>query len=575
MNADQQIDAERLSRAASWMLEAPLALIAIGLGAVQAWNHRFDFASEDIVSYLDIADAFLQGDWSTVVNGMWSPLYPVILAVAQAVLHWPPAWDACRVKLVNFVVFLAALACFRFFLHHLLLFRQRRAASEQAVGISQLPTGLLTAGGYLLFLWSTLYWTGLFCDTPDMSTAALVYLACGILLRMQIRTYNWLCFAALGAVLGLGYLSKAALFPLAFVFFVAAAPLRGGLRQALKRLSLLLLLFTITAAPYITALSFAKGRFTYGEAGRLSYAFWVEGLGFLPDHHWQGGPPGFGMPLHPSRQLYHDPALYEFAEPLGGTYPPWTDVSYWFEGGRVPFTPAKLLFVVSRNLTFYWERFLAALLGGFILFACAGGAPRPSLLALSQCWRIFLPAAVGLGAYLVPTFFVANDMLLQPSMRYIASFVVVLFALGIGAVRLRSSLFARYWVVGLALIGLLVAGGKLGSQVAPQVRALAREGPYNIHWLVAQALIGQGLKPGDRVAVIGHEYEHEFWARLARVKIIAQIPDSAAFMAKDAEVRASILRLVEKTGASAIVWRQLNGDYVAHAFIKVRSAANP
>jgi hypothetical protein len=552
------------------LLEAPLLLFAIGLGAIQAWNHRFDLASEDIVSYLDIADACLQGEWSSVVNGMWSPLYSWCLALAQALLDWPPAWDACRVKLVNFIAFLGALACFRFFLHQLLLFRKRRAATADTVEISLLPTWLLTIGGYLVFLWSTLRWIGLFCDTPDMSTAALVYLACGILLRMQIRPDGWSRFAALGAVLGLGYLSKAALFPLAFVFLAAAVPLRRGPRQAFSRLSLVLLVFAITAGPYVTALSSAKGRFTYGEAGKLSYAFWVEGLGGLSDHHWQGGPSGFGTPLHPTRQLYHDPPLYEFAEPIGGTFPPWTDVSYWFEGIRVPFTPAKAWFVISRNLAFYWNSFLAALLGGFVLFVCAGGRPGQSMLALAQYWRILLPVAAGLGVYLVPTDFAANEMPLQPSMRYIAPFVLVLYAVGFGAVRFSSSVLSRRLVLGLAVVGLIVAAGRLGWHIAPQVRSSLRDKPRNVHWQTVQALSRQGIRPGDRVAVIGAEYEHEFWARLARVKIIAQIPDGAAFAAKDAAVRASILQLVEGTGASAVVWRQPNAGYFAHAFDKAK-----
>lgn len=572
MSVEQRSEAKRQLRAISWLPDAPLIILAIGLGAIQAWNHRFDFASEDIVSYLDIADDYLHRQWSSVVNGMWSPLYSCSLALAQAIVRWPPSWDASRVKLVNFFTFLVALAGFRFLLYQLLLFRERRATPADASNIARLPAWLVTTGGYLVFLWSSLRWIGLFCDTPDMSTAALVYIACGLILQIQTRGESWIRLAILGVVLGLGYLSKAALFPLAFVFVAAITSLRGGIGKAFGRLSLVLVVFAITAGPYVTALSLEKGRFTYGDAGKLSYAFWVEGLGGLSDHHWQGGPPRFGAPLHPTRQLFRDPALYEFAEPIGGTYPPWTDVSYWFEGIRIPFTPAKAWYVIKRNLAYYWMNFLAVLLGGFFLLASVGRRPRQSVLALVQHWRILLPGAAGLGVYLVPTDFAANDMPLQPSMRYIAPFVVVLFAVGFSALRFNASVFARRLVVGLAFIGLLGVAGRLGWQMAPRVEVFLREEQRNVHWQIAQTLRRQGIRPGDRVAVIGAEYEHEFWARLARVKIIAQIPDSVAFAAKDAAVRGAILRLIEGTSASAVVWRQPNGGYFAHTFDKAMSS---
>ena len=51
-------------------------LIAIFLGALQAWVYRYDLASDDIIAYLDIGDAYLKGNWQEAINGYWSPLYP-------------------------------------------------------------------------------------------------------------------------------------------------------------------------------------------------------------------------------------------------------------------------------------------------------------------------------------------------------------------------------------------------------------------------------------------------------------------------------------------------------------------
>ena len=59
----------------------------------------------------------------------------------------------------------------------------------------------------------------------------------------------------------------------------------------------------------------------------------------VPWYHWQGGPPGNGAPVHPTRQVATNPDIFEFAAPIAGTYPPWYDPTYWDEGARVAFRP--------------------------------------------------------------------------------------------------------------------------------------------------------------------------------------------------------------------------------------------
>ena len=36
--------------------------------------------------------------------------------------------------------------------------------------------------------------------------------------------------------------------------------------------------------------------------------------------------------MHPTRQIMTHPPVFEFDGPVPGTYPPWTDPSYWNEG---------------------------------------------------------------------------------------------------------------------------------------------------------------------------------------------------------------------------------------------------
>ena len=96
------------------MLIVALWFIALGLGGVHAWSARHAM-DPDGISYLDIADAWLGGDWANVVNGYWSPLYSWLLAAGLFIFKPSAYWEATVVHLVNFVIYACALACFHFF----------------------------------------------------------------------------------------------------------------------------------------------------------------------------------------------------------------------------------------------------------------------------------------------------------------------------------------------------------------------------------------------------------------------------------------------------------------------------
>jgi len=65
-------------------------------------------------------------------------------------------------------------------------------------------------------------------------------------------------------------------------------------------------------------LSRSRQRFTFGDVGKLAFAITVDQI---PQFFWQGEK-GSGVPTHPVRQLLAHPHIFEFASPIGGTYPP-------------------------------------------------------------------------------------------------------------------------------------------------------------------------------------------------------------------------------------------------------------
>jgi len=85
---------------------------------------------------------------------------------------------------------------------------------------------------HVFFLWANYFWLGAEWVTPDLFVAVLVYLATTLLFRIRRGRGNWLVFAGLGALLGLGYLAKAAMFPLS-LFFCSALFAFAALPEAL------------------------------------------------------------------------------------------------------------------------------------------------------------------------------------------------------------------------------------------------------------------------------------------------------------------------------------------------------
>ena len=70
---------------------------------------------------------------------------------------------------------------------------------------------------------------------------------------------------------------------------------------------------------------------------------------------------------------------------------------------------------------------------------------------------------------------------------------------------------------------------------------------------IADGLRTIGLRPQSRVAILGRKGDHVFWARVARVHIIDQIPDPDAFLHADPTVQMKVLAALERTGAEALV----------------------
>jgi hypothetical protein len=502
------------------------------LGAINAWTLRYAMRS-DTVSYLDISDAFLHGDWKAAVRGYWSPLYPWCIGLARRILGTRPEWDFPAAHLVDFSVYLGGLACFHFLLTQLLRYHRLRTAAGKTV----LPERCWWLLGYGLYLWSSLdLILRAPAGTPDMLMAAFVYLAAGLLLRIAAGRAGPGTFALLGAAVGFAYLAKTVMFLLAFVFLAVAA-VSGGLRRA----ALALLVFLAIAAPFVVALSGKLGHFSFGESGKLNYVWMVSRVAVYV--HWQGGDTN-GTPEHATRRISDHPSIYEFGSPISGTYPPWGDPAYWYEGVVMHFRLGQQLRVLVSNVIIYLELFQrqGAVIVSFLTL-CFLSRPRKLLREAAAYAALLIPALAALLVY----------WLVYVEWRHVGAFVVLLWLGLFSALQLPDTPRFRNLMSSLSLATtwfLVLLVGVLTFYQWQQMPPLAN----NPSWQVARHLERLGLRPGDAVGLVGWGSE-AYWARLARLRITTEILDSQApaFWAAPEPARSRLIRMFASTGVKAIV----------------------
>ena len=503
---------------------------ALVLGALQAWAFRYE-ATPDGVSYLSVADAFREGRWADAPNGYWSPLYPVLLATVGGILRLPRSADFVLTHAANYLAYVIALVAFEFFLRSIP--HVREGSPERRRDWWRL--------GYALFLWATLGLISLGFPTPDMLLAAAAFVVAAVLVRLSPTGRVWTQGVTFGAAAGVGYLAKAVFFPLFFLFLLVAGFVWFRTRRTLLPTVLAIICFAAVVVPYAAALSRTEGKVTFGESGRLAYAWIVNGV---PGQvHWQGGPPAAGAPRHPTRQISARPEAYEFATPFRVTYPPWYAPSYWYRGVRARFDPATQVRIAYRYLPVLLELLWPLLLIAGATTIAAHPGRQAGMAALERSWWLIVPSGAAMLMY--------SSLFLEG--RYIAPFLVMLWGGTLLAVEPFMSGAWRRGLFGAAAAVLLLM---TLPRIAPTPRALL-PGHRDEHGQGAAFVLGTGLTPGDAVAVIG-DGAYAYWARVAGLRIVAEVPSRATteFWASDGADQRLLLDKFRQAGAAAVITRR-------------------
>jgi|SRR5271165_160206 len=553
---DRSVDSDSISSSAASadaVLTSHVRTIAscvlVLAGLIEAvYSRRAVWA--DGISYLDMGDAMMRGDWKMAISVYWSPLYPFLQGLALRLVKPSAYSEFAVVYVVNFLTYLFALGCFEFLLQAAT--GNNRRVSGVPGDSGRLPRWAVFAMGYAVFLWSSLTLITMQMPTPDILMAGFLYLAVGLLLRLWARPQSFSLFVALGAVLGFGYLAKAAVFPLAFLFFVIAWILAGGWRRAAPRVVLASFAFLAVSGPWIMALSHAKGRFTFGDTGRFNYVREVNHAS--PNPYFQNPGTGSGHLVHPVRKIFDAPPIYEFAAPIKGTLPVWYDPSYWTEGAVPRVSLKRELGVVLRWLMFYFDLFFSnqiALFVGFIALCLMAGRGLV-FRQLTARWPVWLIGLAGLAMY----------ALVFVESRYVAVFIALLWVGLFSGLSMPPGHEGRRLVSLVTLAVVIAIASPTVVTVVGDLGRILKGQPHN-QWEVSQDLQKLGVMPGDRIARIGGLF-NVGWARLLRVTIVAEVPRAnwREFWCAKPEVQAQVIETFRSLGVTAIVAEQTPGNEV-------------
>jgi len=511
-------------------------VLLVGL-QIRAWNGS---VNADGISYIELGAQYARGDLSSLANGYWSPLYPILLGIAFRIAQVPAVdlsgsaiTSELRVVLaVN--VAIAVLATVNY--ARLLL---ELAKSDNDIRSDALRVARFAAAG-ALWIWWIVRFSSITTTTPDLLLAACLAATMTELVIAAARPQKWGALR-MGIAMAVGFWTKT-------VFFLVMPDSAGAYLLLVDRTTarrhapLLILTAAVLSAPLVFVQSASQGRFSFGETGRLNYGWYVNGeprgtvvAESRAESRDRNGRAGI---IH----MDAAPGVLLYSGASGVSFPYWYDPSRYEPPARPQLSVANQWRTMRANAR--WFR----VVGGAFAALC--------LLALGiSCRRRHLSGShilVGLPALTL----VALHALTHPEGRLagsaiVCSLAVVVFWPG----RHRATAARRAIVLGeaatLCLIPIFIAL-RLNSQDSLREQR-ARIGPEH-------DLARAGVAPGSRIGVLASPYGH-YWAHELGLHIAVAGEPSADSGPLSPELLSRIAEESCDRGVplQAILWRKTRG----------------
>jgi hypothetical protein len=174
-------------------------------------------------------------------------------------------------------------------------------------------------------------------------------------------------------------------------------------------------------------------------------------------------------------------------------------------------------------------------------------------------WPLLVPAIVGLGLYAGGTNLPLANVPNQPSTRLVAPFLMVFLGGIASGLRLSAAIESQAAIAALAKLGVVTLVIILVVGTDRDLAVIRKE--QSVPLAVAQALHQSGVPRGATVGILGRKFDrdhdHEYWARLARVRIVCAIPDDETALRLPPERWSHLLTALTEIGVKALVYKPL------------------
>jgi hypothetical protein len=516
--------------------------VGILLAAAQAWVYRLQVTA-DSISYLDMSDGVLpDGDWHRLINGVWSPLYPLLMGIGRRLFPVSAANEIAAAHFLNIGVFVFAFVCFEFFLRNLTRsLRAVQAASSKPGVLALAPNWAYLSIAYSVFLWASISGISMRNLRPDLLMSGFLYLAVGILLQMHGSGARWIRYLALGVVLGIGFLAKAPMLPIGVLILAVSLFVVEEWRPAVKMIVAAFALMMVIGSLYFVPLSRARGHFTLGESAGFNYLVDVDHAG--PSWYLQDVGRGRGSFVHPPEQIFSAPRAYAFPLPKAGTHPLRFDPSDWTAGARPRFLFKRQIGNFVRNVLGHRQVLLVlstatalVLLLGYFL------RQKKDVSFVHIAWPICLVGIAGCAMY----------AMMHIETRYVAAFLVLFWCGIIFSLPVPRGINSK-WIAAVALVSIASFLLPMGRLI--YLRRSQGMGKVNSYAQAAAALEQFGVHAGDQVARISPKANDIAIERITRATVTAEVDlnDADKFWSAPVATQRDLLEIFALRGVKAVV----------------------
>jgi hypothetical protein len=549
------------ARLGKWLLLAELILLLIS--AIFAVMFTRGDSSMDAISYFEISDAIHHHQWSTMVNGYWTPGYAILLSAGRHLAHAGAAREWPVARFTNLFLLALFVAAVLYLIKTLCPEGSKGGLLTDAIDdgarLSRLGLSVVAVATIIELSGNAYDATRI---NPDILVGALFVLVVAVLNKLQMRPKIWHYFA-LGLLCGIGYLAKAIFFPLTLVVIAAVCfigPKRG---KAIAGALVATLVFSALAGPFIAALSRSKGHFSYGDSGHLNYIWLVNGFPrppLLPVTDGKVDTVQLGL-KHPVTVLETNPFIASFGGQIDGMYPLWTDASYWLDGVKVPFSLKAAVARFLVNIKNLFEILGDLILSTAIVLALvfAGWRETRWRSALLQHWPGLLVSIAMIGAY----------MAVEVDTRYIATVLLVLYLVVLSSLHFPDTAGLRTGIPTLLLALFAALALRQTASTLPVIVDAAKKHAITSaftarpYWMrpeieQAEAFHALGISaPNTTVACIGSNDCDNYWLRLAGLHVISEayygLGEIHRYWELSPERQQQVLRRLAGTGATIAI----------------------